>query len=67
MVGPVFMLVVRDLRLLSYLLMDRDLLYIKLKLNITDIQWYYLCLDLYDNSLYKWSKKLKIYFGNFIF
>ena len=37
MVGPIFMLVVRDLLLLSYLSMDIDVLYIKLKLNIRAI------------------------------
>ena len=37
MVGPIFMLVVRDLRLLSYLSMDVDILYVKLKLNIRAI------------------------------
>ena len=38
MVGPKFMLVVRDLQLLSCLSMDIDLLCIKLKLNIRAIQ-----------------------------
>ena len=38
MVGPIFMLVVRDLRLLGYLSMDIDVLYSKLKLNIRAIQ-----------------------------
>ena len=37
MVGPKFMLVVRDLQLLSCLPMDIDLLYIKLELNIRAI------------------------------
>ena len=37
MVGPIFKLVVHDLRLLSYLSMDIDILHIKLKLNIRAI------------------------------
>ena len=37
MVGSIFMLVVRALQLLSYLSMDIDVLYIKLKLNIRAI------------------------------
>ena len=37
MVGPIFMLTVRDLRLLSNLSMDTDVLYIQLKLHIKAI------------------------------
>ena len=37
MVGPIYMLVVRDLQLLNYFSMDIDILYIKLKLDIRAI------------------------------
>ena len=51
MVGPIYMLVVRDLQLLSYFSMDIDIPYIKLKLDIRAVFSGIWALVFHDNLL----------------